>query len=203
MAPRMPKLNTLIETPIGNPILGHISTFFGKCAISCHRWPLPPKRPMPESWNSLFVAEVRKARKFPGQIVYLTSGAWRLTSGEPRLEFMMCAWKPSIAYVRILTMLASFHQDPDFPLDVGHRIEIGWPWLPGSTCDRLLLSLPYPFGPDLEWLKWGDVPIRFLWALPITARESEFAGSHSVEELEQLFDEVKLSYLDPYRKSVI
>lgn len=203
MVQSSPKLNTLIETPTGDPILSHISTFFGKSVISCHRWPIPPARPMPEAWNSLFVAEVKKTRKLRGCVVYLTSGAWRLSSAEPRFEFVMCAWKPNIMHIQTLTKLAAFHQDPDFPLDVGHHLPIGVPWLPGSICDRLLLSLPYPFGPDLEWLKLGDVTVRFVWALPVTAREAEFARAHSAEKLEQLFDEAKLSYMDPYRKSVV
>lgn len=41
-------------------------------------------------------------------------------------------------------------------LGLGQTVPIGEPWLPGSTCDHLLISLPYPFGPDLQTCHVGD-----------------------------------------------
>jgi hypothetical protein len=29
-------------------------------------------------------------------------------------------------------------------------VNLGEPWLPGSACDHGLISLPYPWGPELE-----------------------------------------------------
>lgn len=36
------------------------------------------------------------------------------------------------------------------PIRAKHNMPIGEPWVPGSTCDHLLISLPYLHGPDLE-----------------------------------------------------
>ena len=45
--------------------------------------------------------------------------------------------------------------------------------------------------------------IQFLWLLPISDKEKEFLYSHSLDELETLFDEYGIDYLNPNRKSVI
>lgn len=53
-------------------------------------------------------------------------------------------------------------------LGLGRTVPIGEPWLPGSRCDHYLVSLPYPFGPDLQVCHIGDLHVDFLWLLPIT-----------------------------------
>ena len=65
------------------------------------------------------------------------------------------------------------------------------------------MSLPYPFGPKLEWLKNDTVTIQFLWTLPITRQEARFVRGNGVEELERRFDSAKLKYWDARRKSVV
>ena len=100
-------------------------------------------------------------------------------------------------------MLANFHADERFKVDVGTVLNIGSPWIDDSNCNHLLISVPYPYGPKLEWLNLKDVCVRFLWALPITEREAAFADLHGPEALEQKFDAVKLDYLDISRPSVV
>jgi hypothetical protein len=43
-------------------------------------------------------------------------------------------------------------------LGLGHTLPIGEPWLPESACDHWLVSLPYPFGPDLQTCHGGSWP---------------------------------------------
>lgn len=72
-----------------------------------------------------------------------------------------------------------------------------------SECSYLLISLPYPYGPKLEWLDLAGTCVRFLWALPITPREAAYAELNGHDALEQKFDEAKLDYLNPTRSSVL
>ncbi len=79
---------------------------------------------------------------------------------------------------------------------------IGEPWLPGSACDYFVISLPYPFGADLETSHVGDRHVDFLWLVPITEAERDFKVTHGLEALEQRFEDAALRYWDPYRSSL-
>lgn len=135
--------------------------------------------------------------------VYCTLGCFQVDSGHERHEFFLLSTEESSRHVLTLSMLANFHADPRYHLGPGSIVEVGDPWIPESSCDHLLISLPYTFGPKLEWLQLPDFCVRILWALPITRREAEFARRESIEALEQRFDEVVLPYLDPMRDSVV
>lgn len=88
-------------------------------------------------------------------------------------------------------------------LDIGHTLPIGEPWLPGSSCDHLLVSVPYPFGQELQTCHVGDRHVEFLWLLPITTSERDFKLSAGLEALESRFDDVGLKYWQPNRTSVV
>ena len=75
--------------------------------------------------------------------------------------------------------------------------------MPGSSCDHMLVSLPYPFGPDLQACHVGDLHVEVLWLLPITQAEREFKAASGQEALEQRFDEAALRYWDIRRASVV
>ena len=120
-----------------------------------------------------------------------------------RHEFFLISMKEHVQNVETLTMLANFHADERYRLDVGSVVSIGSPWMPGSKCDHLLISVPYPYGPKLEWMRLPHVCVRFLWALPITSREAAFAELNGYEALEEKFDTAKLNYLDVSRASVV
>ena len=102
--------------------------------------------------------------------------------------------------VELLAMIAFYHRGGR--LDLGHTTPIGEPWLNGSRCDHFLISLPYPYGPDLERSHVGDRHVDFLWLLPITKAERDFKVTNGLEALEQRFDATELSYADIERESV-
>jgi len=81
-------------------------------------------------------------------------------------------------------MTAYYHRGGK--LGLGHTLPIGEPWLPGSRCDRLLASLPYPWGPELQTCHVGDRHVDFLWLLPITRQERDFKVANGLEALEAL-----------------
>jgi hypothetical protein len=65
------------------------------------------------------------------------------------------------------------------------------------------VSLPYPFGPELEVCCISDWNLHVLWVLPITAAEREFKVREGVEALEQRFDACALKYWVPDRASAV
>jgi hypothetical protein len=136
--------------------------------------------------------------------VYFTLGVWEIHSPRnEHLEYFIISPHEDSIHVETLTMLANFHADPSYGTDLGEILEIGRPWVNGSTCDHLLVSLPYLFGPRLEWCKTKTATIRFLWLLPISSREAEFAKKNGVEALESKFEKLEIDYMDPKRPSVV
>jgi hypothetical protein len=134
--------------------------------------------------------------------VYCTAGTGVAEKDAQQYEFALFSPSANERHVETLTMLSHYHRF-ESSLGLGDIVNIGHPWVEGSRCDRLLMSLPYPFGPKLEWLKNDTVTIQFLWTLPITRQEARFVRGNGVEELERRFDSAKLKYWDARRKSVV
>jgi hypothetical protein len=86
---------------------------------------------------------------------------------------------------------------------VFHSLPIGEPWLEGATCDHFLVSLPYPFGEDLEICRCDETQVQILWLLPITAAERGFKKANGVDALEELFDRAAIEYWRIDRDSVV
>jgi hypothetical protein len=134
---------------------------------------------------------------------YCTLGASEVDSGHERYEFLLCSKDSNPAHIELLAMVANFHADPSLRLRPGQILAIGDPWTEGSNCDHLLASVPYPFGSEVEWLNLGAICVHFLWLLPVTASEAQFARRCGVEELEQRFETVSVEYWNPLRVSVV
>jgi hypothetical protein len=132
--------------------------------------------------------------------VYATIGAWEARN-DPRLEFVLVAPKQDLRHVELLFMAAWYHGRR--ALGRGHTLPIGEPWLPGSDCDFLLVSTPYPFGPNLEICNLPDGHVHILWLLPITTAEREFKVREGLEALEQRFETGALKFWLPGRGSVV
>ncbi|WP_204058609.1 suppressor of fused domain protein [Microbispora corallina] len=100
-------------------------------------------------------------------------------------------------------MNAYYHAGPPHQrLDHGHVVPIGRPWFAGSACDRYLISLPYPFGPDFEVCAWDGGHARILWLLPITPAERDLIMNAGLEAFESLCEEKRIDYTNPHRPSV-
>lgn len=149
----------------------------------------------------------RAVRAAPGprtqMSVYLSLGAFE-GARDPAgiIEFVFAASQLDPCYVELLAMVAYYHRTE--VLDVGHTVPLGG-GLSGGTCTHLLVSRPYPFGPELEVCQLGDGPdpVRFLWLLPITEAEKRYRHGHGLEALEQRFDEARLNWAFESRESVV
>ncbi|MFG2754041.1 suppressor of fused domain protein [Streptomyces xanthophaeus] len=135
---------------------------------------------------------------------YVTAGCWSTgetgENGGHGLEFVLTAPARDERFADLLAMTAYYHAD--HRLDLGHSLPIGEPWLAGSHCDHLLISLPYLHGPGLEQCPLQDGHARILWLLPVTAAEMAYRREHGHDALEQLFDEQGMVPTDPRRPSV-
>lgn len=141
-----------------------------------------------------------------GGRLYATAGLWDATRENGHgLEFVLHARTPdTVLHVETLTMVAYYHASGgDYTLGHGHTVDIGRPWTPGSSCDHLLISLPYPWGPQLEMCDLPGGHARVLWLLPITRAEKTFRHTHDLEALEQRFEDAEIDPTDPYRLSVV
>lgn len=141
-----------------------------------------------------------------GGRIYATVGLWDATQEQGHgLEFVLHAPAPDDAlHVETLSMHSYYHAGPPAQrLDLGHTVPIGRPWAPGSACDHLLVSLPYPWGEELEHRTIPGGHLRVLWLLPITPAEKTFRHRHGLEALEQRFEDAGIVPTDPGRPSVV
>lgn len=136
--------------------------------------------------------------------VYVTIGAWEATADGPHAtEFVLLSATENPLHVELLSMVANFHADPNYRLGVGSVMNIGRPWVGESSADHLLVTLPYPFGPELEICNVGDRHVRYLWLVPITGSEAVLVRDAGLEALEKLLDERQVDVISPTRSSVV
>lgn len=176
----------------------HVRRFFAGRRIDAFTWTAGPILEENPHFRVL-----RVAPSAPSDVwTYVSIGGWAATEAENRgTEFIICTAIEDGRAIELLAMTVFYHRGGK--LGLGHTLPIGEPWVPGSLCDHLLVSLPYPFGPDLEIAHVGDRHVEFLWLLPITEAERELKVSDGLEALESRFDEVGLRYWRVDRPSVV
>jgi hypothetical protein len=176
----------------------HCSKFFQGHEESTWTWELGPIRGMAPWFQVLRFAPGPRTQLW----CYVSLGASLLSNrNSRRLEFILTTEKETPRAVELLAMIAHYHQHQT--LGLFHSLPIGQPWLEGSTCEHFLISLPYPFGEQLEVCECGDTFIQILWLLPITKAEFDFKKARGVDALERLFEEAAIEYWRVDRESVV
>jgi len=130
----------------------------------------------------------------------VTVGAFQVREEHP-LEFVVLAPHPGESLIELVTMTTYYHHTHG--LGHGHTVPIGRPWIPGADCDHLLISRPYPLGPELEICDVADGHFHVVWLLPITESEKNYKIENGLEELEQRFEEKRVEYWRGHRNSVV
>lgn len=128
--------------------------------------------------------------------VYVTMGCSLLEHAAVGMEFFIMSPFADEVHSETLAMVGHYHSFRAHRLDVGSVLNIGRPWMRYSRMGHLLVSLPYPYGPALEWAPSEAGPVRFLWLLPIHQSEADFIKCHTLEEFESLMDERGANILD-------
>lgn len=180
----------------------HVHSFFAGHSIESLTW---DPGPIDERVPGFRVHAVAPGPRGRNAWTYVTAGCWEAVHQDGHgLEFVLATRELTMRAVELLARNAYFHAGPaDQRLGWGHTVNLGEPWLPGSACDHGLLSLPYPWGPDLEWCEWIGGHARLLWLLPITAAERDFKAEHGLQALEDRFQAARLDFANPHRVSVV
>ena len=173
----------------------HLRRFYEGHVISNTAW-LPG--PTARLWPQFHVLTVEPGPRI-GLWSYVTVGAFQARR-QHMLEFVVLAQDPNPSLLELLAMATYYHHTHE--LGHGHTIPIGGPWIPGATCDHLLVSKPYPLGTELELCDTPEGHIHVLWLLPITESERKFKIDCGLEQLEQRFEEAGLEYWQIRRDSV-
>ncbi|MFJ3907306.1 suppressor of fused domain protein [Streptomyces vinaceus] len=135
--------------------------------------------------------------------VYVTSGSSTNRSEGEGTEFFLMSPVASEVHCETLAMVSHYHSFDSHELSVGSTINIGRPWMPGSRMDHLLVSLPYPYGPTLEWAPPEAGGARFLWLLPIHRSEADFIKRNTVDSFESILDARAVNILDADRDPLV
>jgi hypothetical protein len=174
----------------------HVRRFFDGRTIEAFTWPSGPILAQNPHFRVLRVAPASPQDVW----TYVSVGGWAAT-GDHGLEFVICTPTSEDRAVELLAMTVFYNRDGR--LGLGHTVPLGEPWLPGSRCDHMLVTLPYPFGPELQTSHVGDRHVDFLWLLPITEAERDLKASSGLEALESRFEEAGLEYWQIQRASVV
>jgi len=139
-----------------------------------------------------------------GPWIHLTAGASAAAMDDGYgLEFVLLTQSPEKLAAKLLAMVANLHADERYPLSLGQTLEIGHGWLPGASADHLLVALPTFFDPELEWLSDATRNIRFIWLVPITRAEAEFARKHGPVPLQEKLGAARADVAALVRPSVV
>ncbi|MFC9295043.1 suppressor of fused domain protein [Streptomyces sp. NPDC057011] len=178
----------------------HVRAFFEGHSVEVVASDLgPDRRDVVPDLRVLVVSPVSRCDSWS----YVTAGCWAAMEKDGNgLEFVMAAHVRDQRFIDLMTMIAYYHCG-GHQLDLEHSMPIGEPWVPGSTCDHLLISLPYLHGPDLEHCPLPGGHARILWTLPVTAAEIEFRRHEGHEALELLLDAAGIIPTDPSRSSAV
>ncbi|WP_241683039.1 suppressor of fused domain protein [Actinomadura sp. J1-007] len=145
----------------------------------------------------------RSAERAGEAWVYVTTGCSLVHTSGGGVEFFVMSPFADEKHSETLAMVGHYHSFQAHKLDVGSVVNLGRPWMRGSSMEHLLVSLPYPYGPDLEWASQDAGRARFLWLLPIHRSEAVFIKRRTLEEFESLMDARGVNVLDFNRESIV
>jgi hypothetical protein len=178
-------------------VVEHLEAFWPDHAHEDFAWTAGPISTRLPGFRVRRIAPLEQSQPW----IYASIGACEATEVE-RKEFYLVAPQESPWHVETLAMVANFHADPRYRLSPGHVLDIGRPWVEGSTCDHLLVSLPYLHGPRLEHCETPAGHVQVLWLVPITAAEARLARERGVDALEDLLEQHEVDVLVPSRPSI-
>ena len=180
----------------------HVHSFFAGHAVESLTWDTGPLYRRVPGFRVHAVAPGPRGRN---AWTYVTTGCWQAVHQDGHgLEFVCATREFTMRAVELLARNAYFHAGPEEQsLGLGHTVNLGEPWLPDSACDHALISLPYPWGPELEACDWVGGHAQLLWLLPITEAERDFKVEHGLEALEERFERARLDFTNAGRASVV
>jgi hypothetical protein len=183
---------TTAEQTLCQDLIRHYTSVWPLTGVQVLRWNAGPVQELPPGFCVV-------AGRHPARAcwIYATCGMESEKEVQP-IELHLFSPVATEAHVELLTVIAHYHRT-GAPLGLGHTVNFGRPWLPGSLCTHGLISLPYLDGPKLERYE----ATRCLWLVPVTESEVAYKKANGLEALEQKFEQAQFNYLDPKRPPVV
>ncbi|WP_329248210.1 suppressor of fused domain protein [Streptomyces sp. NBC_01478] len=178
---------------------GHVRSFWDGHIVEPAPWNQGPIRERVPQFAVYRILPERAG----GAWVYVTVGSSLDGSSADGTEFFLMSPVAADVHSETLAMVSHYHSFEAHRLTVGSIVNIGRPWMPDSRMEHLLVSLPYPYGPELEWSPSQAGGARFLWLLPIHKSEVEFIRRETLDEFEGMLDSRAVNVLDPDRNPVV
>lgn len=178
-------------------LVKHYESYFGIKGRRLHLDKGPVDKLHPEFFVLEFAPNARH-----DMFCYCTVGMSADRLDDNLIELFVYSAKADDLLTELLTVCASFHRNV-LPLNLNHTVNIGQAWLENSKCDHGLISAPYLDGPDLALFEYNGSEIFCNWFIPITKKERDFKIENGIEQLEQLFEDNELNYLDPNRNCLL
>jgi len=178
-------------------LAGHYERYFG---VSGKRLKLN-KGPIEKLHPDFFILEFPPNEK-QGMFCYCTAGMSADRLDDNLIELFVYSAKADEKLIELLTVCASYHRNV-LPLGSNHTVNIGQPWFGNSKCDYGFISAAYLDGAELGLFEYNGKEIGCYWLIPITEKERDFKIEYGVEQLEQLFEDKQLDYLNPERNCLI
>ncbi|WP_316843005.1 suppressor of fused domain protein [Pedobacter gandavensis] len=178
-------------------LVGHYEAYFGVPGKGLKLGKGPTDKLHPD----FFILEFPSNKK-NDMFCYCTVGMSADRSDDNLIELFVYSAKAEEGLIELLTVCASYHRN-GLPLDINHTVNIGQPWLNNSQCDYGFISSPYLDGSELGVFEYNGQEIGCYWFIPITQKERDFKIEHGVEQLEHLFEDKQLDYLNPERNCLV
>lgn len=175
----------------------HYEKYFGICG----NIKLPTIGPTEKLHPDFYLLEFPPNKKID-VFCYCTVGMSLDRKDDNLIELFVYSPSPGQSLVDLLTFCAAFHKT-GVPLNLNHTVNLGQPWISGSSCEYGFISLPYLAGEAFEIFNFEDREFHCYWYIPITEKERDFKVSKGVDALEELFEQKLVNYLNPNRKSFI
>jgi len=123
----------------------------------------------------------------------------------PRAEILMYAAEPQGWMFSVLKGLAEMPFDDNTCLHWGHTVPNGMPMTAApSLLTSFLFVPPFCEPPEFNELEIDGDNVDFLWMIPITEAEREFAIQHGSEKLYEKLEDADMPIaMDEQRKSVV
>lgn len=187
-----------LPAPVHRELREHLDRWLPHVATEEFSWTLGP---IEEALPGFRVRRYAPSAGDPW--AYASCGASAVERAGERAEFVLLSPDETPRHVETLAMVAHYRADPRVRLAEGSVVPIGRPWLEGAEADHLLVSKPLPYGPAFEWLETSGGRVRFLWLVPVTGAEAQFASRHGVAALESALERSGVNVVARDRPSVI